>query len=176
MSTIGDMGRRSVRWDEEKLSEIEANKPERQKITEPKTPYHHMNSDVDGSLSPVRNPCFSERDGEIVHEEEEEEASSNHPSVFNEMVDDTSRHIISSHPSGSGWTSSSENEGDAMDEDNEGGGSRFKEQRRAHYDEFHKVRELRRKESVNGDAASSLAVGVQDIDITTDGKKPSSAN
>lgn len=75
---------------------------------------------MSGSLSPVRNPCFSERDGEIVHEEEEEEASSNHPSVFNEMVDDTSRHIISSHPSGSGWTSSSENEGDAMDEDNEG--------------------------------------------------------
>ncbi|CAI9274087.1 unnamed protein product [Lactuca saligna] len=174
MSTIGDTGRRSVRWDEEKLSEIEANKPERQKITEPKTPYHRMNSDVDGSLSPVRNPCFSEtereRDGEIVHEEEEEEASSYHPSVFNEMVDDTSRHIISSHPSGSGWTSSSENEGDAMDEDNEGGGSRFKEQRRAHYDEFHKVRELRRKESVNG-----LAVGVQDINITRDAKQPSSS-
>ncbi|XP_055818749.1 protein phosphatase inhibitor 2-like isoform X1 [Solanum dulcamara] len=165
-----------VKWDEANLEEIEANKPVRQKITEPKTPFHRMNDDDDGSPSPWDS--FEEA---------------------NALDDVASSSENKSHRSG--WTSS-DDEADIMDQDDEGGrgfkpwkqplakvqdsGSEriknFREHRRAHYDEYRKIKELRREgSSLEGasddeiedlekrdgrcNTSSSLTSAVEGIDI-----------
>ncbi|XWS50550.1 hypothetical protein CRYUN_Cryun12cG0096200 [Craigia yunnanensis] len=158
----GAIESRRVRWDEENLGEIEANKPVRQKITEPKTPYHPMIDD-DGSLSPV-GLSFNDCIGDAMDAEE----------LCCALKDVASSRRKKTGRSG-GWTSS-EDEVDPMDHEEEDSetdrsGMSFKEQRKAHYNEFLKVKELRRKGSfleeddVEGDSSSSLSSGVKDIGI-----------
>ncbi|KFK26830.1 hypothetical protein AALP_AA8G299300 [Arabis alpina] len=132
-----DPKRGRVQWDEANIVEIESNKPVRQKITEPKTPYHPM-IDYDGSLSP-RGRSFDE----CVDDMERAEELRN---VLNDAAASSSRNTSQEFGSGGGW-SSSEEEADPMDQDEEDTGgeknARFNEHRRVHYDEFRKVKELR---------------------------------
>ncbi|XP_057508751.1 protein phosphatase inhibitor 2-like isoform X2 [Actinidia eriantha] len=167
-----------VMWDEANIVEIEANKPVRQKITEPKTPYHPRIED-DGSLSPISGSFESSIDP--MHAE----------AICSALNSVASSSEKNSRQSG-GWTSS-DDEADPMDQDDEGSetdrnSTRFREQRRVHYDEFRKVKELRRKSSMlegafnedlheNGqkkdgktDSPSSLTAGVKDIDIDGSGE------
>ncbi|VVB15681.1 unnamed protein product [Arabis nemorensis] len=131
-----DPKRGRVQWDEANIVEIESNKPVRQKITEPKTPYHPMIDD-DGSLSP-RGRSFDE----CVEDMERAEELKN---VLNDAAASSSRNTSQGSVSG-GW-SSSEEDSDPMDQDEEDPegekNARFTEHRRVHYDEFRKVKELR---------------------------------
>ncbi|XP_024028670.1 protein phosphatase inhibitor 2 [Morus notabilis] len=172
---MNERSRSRVRWDEDNLGEIEANKPVRQKITEPKTPYHPMIDD-DESLSPIRgsfNDCIDDAvDAEAIRTALSDVASSSRK-----------------NPRGSGGWTSSDDEADAMEQDDEDSETEkssktFSEHRKAHYDEFWKVKEHRRKGSFlededdddnevdkrgRNDSSSSLTAGVQDIDIEEGG-------
>lgn len=124
-----------VVWDEANLNYLEANKSPKQKITEPKTPYHAP-AHEDGSISPIAGEDRTFLDQATQAEE-----------ICHALMEAAST-SSSQRRSRGGWTSS-EDEADEMDQDSEGVGPNshglsFQEHRKAHYDEYRKLKALRR--------------------------------
>lgn len=134
-----------VIWDESNLGEIEANKPARQKINEPKTPYHppEYDPEYDDGLVPS-----------ILHKETSLDDAAHAEAVRNAL----SRLVASSSEwSREGGDCSSGDEAENMEYDGEvhianGNSMSFEELRRLHYDEYRKLQELRRKPFIDNGA------------------------
>ncbi|KAH9316023.1 hypothetical protein KI387_024650, partial [Taxus chinensis] len=122
-----------VIWDEGNLEEIEANKPVRQKIIEPKTPYHPPEYE-DGFIS--------------VSDEDKAVDAAAHA----ELIRVALSKVTNLKRQGSDWTSSGD-EAEDMEQDEEvhdadGNKLSFEELRRLHYDEYRKVKQLHQKHPV----------------------------
>lgn len=155
-----------MRWNEENLGQIEANKPVRQKITEPKTPYHRS-VDIDGSLSPNR--------GSLEDCTEEGVQAEAIRSALTDVASSTGKKSRQFDP----WASDDDmanplDQDASSDSEMDNNGLSFKELRRAHYDEFHMVKELRRQgtrhehrsnEEVKRENGSSSLLAASDLDI-----------
>lgn len=161
------MIKRRVRWDEANLNEIEANKPVRKKILEPKTPYHPIMKD-DGFPSLALDSSSY--------------AYAAHAKALRSALNKVAISEKHSRPF-AGLSSSSSSE-DEADEGNvrERSAMNFEDHRRAHYDEFKKVKELQKKANnssldykddysnneVRCNSSSSPSIGFRDIYIHSD--------
>ncbi|KAL5213054.1 hypothetical protein ABZP36_023901 [Zizania latifolia] len=114
-----------VKWDEENLNDIESTKPVREKITEPKTPYHPMIDEDDGSVSPKRSI------------DDSVDKSAHADAIKTALMEAVSSGKLSERDH---WESCSNDEEGVIKQ-----GTDFEEHRKAHYDEFHKMKELLQK-------------------------------
>lgn len=119
-----------VKWDEANLNDIESNKPEREKITEPKTPYHPMLDDDEGPVSPTQ----------LSQDSVDQSA---HADAIKTALDVavSSGKIFDRNS----WESCDNEEATKQ-------GKAFEEHRKVHYDEYHKMKQLLEKGSTNDDA------------------------
>lgn len=141
--TVRQRSSSRVMWDEANLNYLELNKTPKRKITEPKTPYYAPGSE-NGSFS----PCPDEDSATLDN-------AAHAKAVCNALTEVASTSGGHQSSGGGGWISS-EDEADEMDRDYEGLGHSghrlsFIEHRKAHYDEYRKIRSLRQQGSVIND-------------------------
>ncbi|CAL5209504.1 unnamed protein product [Lathyrus oleraceus] len=153
-----------VKWDEVNIGNIEATKPVRQKITEPKTPYHPM-IEEDSSPSPERRGYDECDDNKSDPVKAEEPAFDNAACCSRKKTSESG-----------GW-SSSEDEEDETEQTDEDACCSFKEHRRAHYDEFLKVKELRQQSALleNGSDEDNNTELAEEKKPGVDSSSPASA-
>ncbi|OMO79436.1 Protein phosphatase inhibitor 2 (IPP-2) [Corchorus capsularis] len=138
-----------VRWNEANLNEIEANKPVRKKIDEPKTPYHPMINEEDGSPSKTTSETVKTIDY-AAHAEALKDA-------LNKVALISERHSNTSF----GGETSSDEEGLVKQKD----AVSFEEKRKAHYDEFKKVKGLQEKAPSFAHDDLNLSTNAREVDI-----------
>ncbi|KAL2644922.1 hypothetical protein R1flu_012509 [Riccia fluitans] len=152
-----------VVWDEQNLDYLEANKTPKQKITEPKTPYHAPEAE-DGVLSPKPDD-----DSTLMADAEHAEAIRH---ALSEVASTSNADEAGcSRAEGSGW-SSSEDEAEVMDHDMEGfesNGRRrsFEERRRAHYDEYRKAKALLKGQEMSDEDEKQTDGGQKSVDVAS---------
>jgi len=130
-----------VKWNEENLNDIESTKPAREKITEPKTPYHPMNDeDEERSI------------------EESVDKSFDADAITTALMEAVSSGKFSARDN---WESSGNEEEETINQ-----GKDFEEQRKAHYDEYRKVKEHHQKGTLSSETE-------EDVNSRTPISKPS---
>lgn len=112
-----------VKWDEKKLEEIEANKPVRMKITEPKTPYHQPKIEDDDNFDEYGNGSND------VEDDMASCSSKNRSDVPRKNNDDENNDV--------------EEDPEELERKRN-----FIEHRRGHYDEYKRIKELQRNGSL----------------------------